>query len=91
MKKHQLNNETENSEYVKFIADNFDTKCDYCDVTLLAYHDARRHYKQFHGIDKGYLKCCKVKLRELWLVKDHIESHLNPNTLKWVQFRIDSF
>lgn len=74
----------EGQQHDKFIADNFDMTCDRCDAVFSAFHDARRHYKESHGDEKGYIKCCNVKLRELWLVRDHIKSHLNPESFKWV-------
>ncbi|XP_031629988.1 zinc finger protein 43-like [Contarinia nasturtii] len=82
MRRHQEKDESEDGQFVKFIAENFDMKCDHCDTVFSAFHDARRHYKEFHNDDKGYLKCCKVKLRELWHVRDHIRSHLDPECFK---------
>lgn len=68
MRRHEENNETENDQHEKFIAENFDMKCDFCDVKFVALHDARNHYRENHGEEKGYLKCCSVKLRELWVI-----------------------
>lgn len=64
--------------YDKFIADNFDMSCDQCDTVFTSFYDARCHYKEFHNVNKGYIKCCKIKLRKLCAVTNHIESHLNP-------------
>lgn len=86
MRRHEEKNETEDGQYEKFIAENFDMKCDHCDTVFTAFHDARRHYKEFHDDDKGYIKCCNVKLRELWVIRDHIKSHLNPESFKYVSF-----
>lgn len=80
----------EGQQHDKFIAENFDMTCDRCDAVMTSFHDARRHYKECHGDEKGYIKCCNVKLRELWLVRDHIKSHLNPESFKWV-FRLSMF
>lgn len=84
MRRHEEKNETDDGQYEKFIAENFDMKCDHCDTVFTAFHDARRHYKEFHDDDKGYIKCCNVKLRELWVIRDHIKSHLNPESFKYV-------
>lgn len=84
MQRHEENNETEDGLYIKFMAENFDLKCDHCDTVLPAFHDARRHYKEFHGDPKGYLKCCNVKLREIWMIREHIQLHLNPESFKYV-------
>lgn len=83
MQLHEKNNVTEDEQHVKFIAENFDMKCDFCDTVFTAFYDAKHHYKQFHGEDKGYLKCCNVKLTHLWMMRDHIQSHLNPESFKY--------
>lgn len=82
LRRHEENNETEDGQFVKFIAENFDMKCDHCDVVFEGFHNARQHYKEAHGDNKGYLKCCNDKLREPWMVKDHVLNHLNPDTFK---------
>lgn len=64
--------------YGQFIKDNFDMSCDQCDTVFTSFYDARCHYKEFHNVNKGYIKCCKIKLRKLCAVTNHIESHLNP-------------
>lgn len=73
---------SENQQYHKFIAENFDMSCDHCEAVFITFHDARSHYKEFHNDKKGYIKCCNIKLRELWIVTDHINSHLNPSNFK---------
>lgn len=73
---------SEGSQYDKFIKENFDMTCDNCEAVFISFHDARRHYKEFHNDKKGYIKCCKIKLRELWIVTDHINSHMNPTNFK---------
>lgn len=65
--------------YEKFMADNFDMSCDQCDSVFDSFRDARSHYRENHDEKKGYIKCCSTKLRELWSVVDHINSHLNPS------------
>lgn len=68
--------------HTQFIAENFDMTCDLCEAVFISFHDARSHYKDAHMEKKGYIKCCKTKLRELWIVTDHINSHLNPGNFK---------
>lgn len=75
-------NNSENDQYKRFIAENFDMKCDQCTAIFISFHDARQHYRELHDDKKGYLKCCNMKLRELWIVTDHINSHLNPANFK---------
>lgn len=72
------------SPYDKFIKENFDLKCDHdlCSQTFTTLHDARRHYKEQHNENNGYIKCCNTKLRELSLIRDHIKSHLKPDSFK---------
>lgn len=91
MRRHEETNENEDGQHDKFITENFDMKCDLCDTVFTAFHDARRHYKEFHNDDKGYLKCCNIKLRELWIVRDHVKSHLNPESFKYVLCFLEQF
>lgn len=79
----------ESKEESKFIADNFDMTCDQCDAIFKSLYDARTHYKNQHNEEKGYIKCCGTKIRELWLVRNHIQSHLNPESLKYLLNLID--
>ncbi|XP_055317609.1 transcription factor grauzone-like isoform X2 [Sitodiplosis mosellana] len=79
---HKENDESKDGLYLKFIADHFDMKCDFCETVFRGYYEAREHYKEAHNEDKGYIKCCNVKLRERYLVKDHIKSHLEPEVFK---------
>lgn len=71
-----------NSQHDKFMAENFDMKCDFCDAVFNAFVEARVHYREYHNDERGYLKCCTSKLRSLATIKDHIESHLNPELFK---------
>lgn len=68
-------------QYDKFIAENFDMSCDLCDTVFVSFKHARCHYKQSHGEPMGYIKCCKSKLRKMSFVKDHIDSHLKPDSV----------
>lgn len=79
---HTDGTKSENEQYNRFIAENFDMSCDHCETVFISFHDARRHYKEIHNEKKGYLKCCNIKLRELWILTDHISSHLNPSNFK---------
>ncbi|XP_031629987.1 transcription factor grauzone-like [Contarinia nasturtii] len=82
MRRHQERDESEDGPVMKFIAENFDMKCDHCDTIFSGFHDARRHYKELHNDEKGYIKCCNIKLRELCRVREHVLSHLDPDCLK---------
>lgn len=79
---HMKKNETDDTEYEKFILENFDMKCDLCDTIFTTFHEARRHYKEQHNEDKGYIKCCETKFRENSAVKSHVKSHLMPDLYK---------
>lgn len=82
LKKHlqrHFKKSTKNDQYEKFIAENFDMSCDQCDSVFNSFGDARHHYRENHNEKKGYIKCCRMKLREMWIVVDHINSHLNPS------------
>lgn len=67
---------------LKVIADNFDMTCDQCDATFVSYYDARKHYKEHHNMGYGYIKCCGMKLKYFGVVRDHIDTHLNPGSSK---------
>lgn len=86
MRMHEVRNDTDviNEKFIneKFIAENFDMKCDFCDVKFVALHDARLHYKNIHGVKRGYLKCCQLKLREKVMINDHIQSHFKPENFR---------
>lgn len=89
---HSEGNKSDDEQFRRFMADNFDMNCDRCDVVFTTFHDARRHYKDLHNEKKGYIKCCETKLNEFWLVIDHIQSHLNPKIFKLVgSFQCRSF
>lgn len=69
-------------KYMRFISDNFDMTCDLCETTFDSFFDARKHYKDVHDVSKGHIKCCATKLPSFWMVIDHINMHLNPNSMK---------
>lgn len=82
---HKRRHEKDSSDkavYDQFITENFDMTCDHCDVKFITFQNARQHYKDKHNENDGYLKCCGKKLRQLWMVQDHINTHLNPETFK---------
>lgn len=83
-KRRHKNDPPDNQLYEQFIAENFDMSCDQCDVKFTAFHDAQRHYKDAHNVDNGWIKCCGKKLKKLSLVRDHINTHLNPEFFKYV-------
>lgn len=78
------NDPPDSEMYYQFIADNFDMTCDQCDAKFTAFHDARQHYKDKHKEENGWIKCCGKKLRKLWMVRDHINTHLFNETSKYV-------
>lgn len=82
LKRHYENDEVKDEQYIKFIRESFDMKCDFCDNIFSGLCDARRHYKDAHNEDNGYIKCCDIKLNKLPLVEDHIRSHLDPEFFK---------
>lgn len=73
---------TENKVHNQFIADNFDLSCDLCANTFTTFYEARQHYKECHNEEKGYVKCCRTKLRSAADIREHIKTHLNPETFK---------
>lgn len=80
MRRHEKNGETADGNYAKFMAENFDMKCDNCDAVFEGLYDARMHYKEIHE-RKGYVKCCNTKLREV-----HIENHFDPTRFRYCPF-----
>lgn len=80
MKRHKKKNQSD--EESKFMAENFDMTCDKCSTIFTTLDEARTHYKEFHNDDKGYIKCCGTKLRHTWQIRDHVKSHLNPDSFK---------
>ncbi|XP_055317606.1 transcription factor grauzone-like [Sitodiplosis mosellana] len=81
-KVHVENDEEEDVDYINFMVEHFDMKCDFCETVFRGYYEAREHYKEVHNEDKGYIKCCNTKLRERCSVRDHIKSHLEPEVFK---------
>lgn len=63
----------------------FDMSCDFCSKTFDSLDDARLHYASEHNNPMGYIKCCKAKLKHRNQVVQHLDRHLNPNKLKYVQ------
>lgn len=57
----------------------FDLKCDECLVEFCALNEAQVHYLNEHNNNRGYIKCCDIKLREELMVKEHIAYHKNPD------------
>lgn len=81
-KKLHTNDSTENELHNQFIADNFDLSCDLCNNTFTTFYEIRQHYKDCHNGEKGYVKCCRTKLRSLADIREHIKTHLNPEEFK---------
>lgn len=53
---HKENREAENDEYLKFMIEHFDMKCDLCEAVFSGFWDAREHYREIHNKNKGYIK-----------------------------------
>lgn len=79
----QHKKQSESDEEFKFMIENFDMKCDQCDAIFKSFDEARSHYKQFHGEENGYIKCCGHKFKRTWVIRDHIKTHLDPESFKY--------
>lgn len=80
---HSQRNKSDDEQYTRFIAENFDLSCDICHFKCATFYEAKRHYKDAHDEKNGYIKCCNLKLHQFWRVTDHINSsHLNPKMFK---------
>lgn len=87
LKNHMKLHDTENDQLCKdFILENFDITCDMdgCNVVCSSFYDARKHYKEAHDYDQGYIKCCNMKFHQHWMAIDHVQTHLNPEHFKYV-------
>lgn len=56
----------------------FDMKCDNCPVEFQSLAEAQSHYVSEHQVQRGYIKCCDLKLREETVIREHISFHSNP-------------
>lgn len=59
----------------------FDMRCEVCQLELQSLQHAKLHYLE-HGIDDGYIKCCKLKFRKVVQVNEHLLYHNNPDVFK---------
>lgn len=85
LKRHVMeksNPDSKENLYTKFMRESFDMSCDLCAEVFVSVYHARRHYIQAHNMERGYIKCCNIKMRTLPVVMGHIEAHLNPNHFK---------
>lgn len=84
IKLHENKPDDMDDECKRFILENFDMKCDNagCDAQFDSYYEAKKHYKDAHNYDQGYIKCCGTKFRQFWMVTDHVKAHLNPSHFK---------
>lgn len=76
-------------EYKTYMLQNFDMSCDFCTVkNFMSFSDVQSHYLDAHQFSKGYVKsCCDgKKFCLISQVKDHIDYHLDPNSLKCVKY-----
>lgn len=60
----------------------FNMNCDLCDTLLSSYRDTKKHYKDVHSLDKGYLICCSKKFYRLQNMLQHCEWHIDPESFK---------
>lgn len=56
--------------------------CTLCTTIFTSLQDARDHYLQAHENRGGFVTCCKVKIKTMTEVEDHIEWHSNPDLFK---------
>lgn len=82
MELHANKRNAEDKKYKNFIAENFDMSCDQCSHIFSSFYEARKHYKDIHDYDSGYIKCCNKKLGQNSLIIEHIKIHFNPETFK---------
>lgn len=59
----------------------FDMRCEVCQLELQSLQHAKLHYLE-HGIEDGYIKCCKLKFRRIVQVNEHLLFHNNPGMFK---------
>lgn len=79
MKRH-AKNAAEDKVLKQFMADYFDMTCDLCeDMSFATFNAARRHYKEVHNEQKGYVRCCKKKLCSVREIREHVKRHLSPD------------
>lgn len=62
-----------------------DLSCDFCEAIFVSFGEAKRHYLQLHNTRRGYIKCCKKRLRTRGHIIEHIQWHVNPETFKCEQ------
>lgn len=59
--------------------------CDFCTTQFRNFADASNHYREYHGI-QGYLLCCNTKIISRDLVIEHIQIHMNPESVKYAAY-----
>lgn len=83
LERHKIRHTNDSAEvklHKQFMADYFDMSCDRCENIFTSLEVAKRHYKECHNGEIGYVKCCRIKHRTPAAVRDHIRGHLNPDT-----------
>lgn len=55
----------------------FDMTCNVkdCAIVFSSLANARKHYNRAHNNPNGFIKCCDIKLRTSYDVKEHIAWH----------------
>ncbi|KAM7350078.1 uncharacterized protein ACRADG_008758 [Cochliomyia hominivorax] len=56
-------------------------ECDICEETASNFDQLRIHFKEKHNT-KCYIKCCERKFFRRYLLVNHIQLHINPETHK---------
>lgn len=82
LQRHVMENAESEHQYKRFMLENFDMTCDLCSTTSVSVSHARRHYKDIHQMDNGFIKCCDLKFYSNPTIMQHIGAHLNPDKFK---------
>ncbi|XP_031622031.1 zinc finger protein 888-like [Contarinia nasturtii] len=78
------------AEIDRVIANQFDMKCDYCDVIFKSLQEAQYHYMEEHHIAEGYIQCCGLKFKRAMNIQGHVLWHLRPDLFKCCICKKDS-
>lgn len=73
------------SNFEKYFAEHkhyFDMKCDHCPKVFESFEEAKSHYASEHRNPQGYIRCCGLKIKFRYKVKEHLKRHLDPDSLK---------
>lgn len=71
----------------KLLAENLDLldmSCECCPKVFDSLDEAQKHYADEHNNPRGFIKCCKHKLRTRYQVKEHLAFHRDRDRYKYV-------